>query len=266
MKPRVIWLLVMAAVAGSLYAGAKPETTALVAIVGVLSTGGAAAFNQYWERGIDALMSRTKSRPIPSGRVGAGRALAFAMALSLLGASAAVALGPLPLAFVLAGWAAYAVVYTILLKPRTWASVLLGGFAGPAAFLTGYTAASPLDLRGVLLSTAVWLWIPSHIWSLAYWARGDYSRAGIPMLPAVIKPDLSKRIISAFNILSSSYMMLLTLEYSRPLGIALTAAAAGVATVYSIKALLSGDEKAFRDMFKASSPVLALFLAGLVMP
>ena len=151
LKPRVIWLLILASVAGYVYAtGRNPDPGVLAALLltGVLSTGGAAAFNHYWERDIDALMTRTANRPLPAGRIKPRNALALSLALSAAGLVLAFTLlGPLPAAMVALGWFAYAVVYTVLLKRRSWLNVLLGGVAGNAAFLTGYVTAKPLDAR-----------------------------------------------------------------------------------------------------------------------
>jgi protoheme IX farnesyltransferase len=264
LKPRVIWLLILASVAGYVYAsGRSPDPAVLAALilVGILSTGGAAAFNHYWERDIDALMSRTAKRPLPAGRIAPRNALAFSLVLSALGVVLAwLLLGPWPTAMVILGWVFYAVVYTILLKRRTWLNVLFGGVAGNAAFLTGYVSARPLDVVGVLLSLVVYLWIPAHIWSLAYARREDYLRAGVPMLSVIAEKDKAVVLIALMNILASAYMGLLAVLLGGMYLATVVAplVAAGVYT--SIKALRARDERSFWVMFKASNPILAVFL------
>jgi len=256
--------LVLASVAGYVYGAGRepsPVSLAMLVLVGVLSTGGAAAFNHYWERDIDALMSRTANRPLPSGRIKPRNALIFSLALSTAGLVLALYfLGPLPAAMVALGWASYAVAYTVLLKRRSWVNVLVGGLAGNAAFLTGYLMARPLDLTGLLLSFAVYLWIPAHIWSLAYARREDYRRAGVPMLPVVVHEGAAVRIIAAMNIVAASYMALLAVLLGGLYLSALVGLLVAVSVYTSTKALAARDEKSFWVMFKASNPLLAAFL------
>jgi protoheme IX farnesyltransferase len=264
LKPRVIWLLILASVAGYVYAtGRNPDPGVLAALLltGVLSTGGAAAFNHYWERDIDALMTRTASRPLPAGRIKPRNALALSLALSAAGlALAFTLLGPLPAAMVALGWFAYAVVYTVLLKRRSWLNVLLGGVAGNAAFLTGYVAAKPLDAAGILLSFAVYLWIPAHIWSLAYARRDDYRKAGVPMLPVVVSEKTALAVIAVLNIAAAGYMAALAVALGGTYLVAVVALLVAAAIYTSAKALRARDERSFWLMFKASSPILAVFL------
>jgi len=268
LKPRVIWLLVLASVAGYVYAAGRnpnPGVLAALVLVGILSTGGAAAFNHYWEKDIDALMARTAGRPLPAGRIKPRNALAFSAALSAAGLILAfMFLGPLPAAVVALGWFAYAVVYTVLLKRRSWLNVLLGGVAGNAAFLAGYVAARPLDLAGMLLSFSVYLWIPSHIWSLAYARRDDYRRAGIPMLPVVVGERTAVALIAVMNMLAAAYMAALAVALGGLYLSAVVAMLVAVSIYTSARALKARDDRSFWLMFKASNPTLAIFLVLLM--
>lgn len=270
LKPRVIWLLILASAAGYVYAAGGVDWGKLSSLLlaALLATGGSAAFNHYWERDIDAAMRRTSRRPLPMGLIKPGRALAFSLALSAAGVALGfLLLGPLPGAFVALGWFFYAVVYTMWLKRRSWLNVLAGGFAGNAVFLGGYALGKGhIDLAAVLMSFAVYLWIPAHIWSLAYRYREDYRRAGVPMFSTVVDQRTAVVAISLLNIASALYMAFLYVLFGGdPLGYVFVAPAVGLTLYTSALALVKKSDDAFWKMFKASSPALALFLIALVL-
>ncbi len=267
LKPRVIWLLILASVAGYIYGGGGVDSRLFSLLaVAFLSTGGSAAFNHYWERDIDALMTRTFKRPLPSGLITPNAALAYSLALSATGISLGfLLLGLLPGLFVLLGWLFYAVVYTIVLKRRTWLNIFGGGFAGNAVFLGGYALAKgTVDLPAVLISFAIYLWIPSHIWALAFKYRGDYKRAGVPMLPALIKEERAVAVISAINAAAAAYILWLYLQFGGGAGGALVALGVAATIATSIYAAVKKTEEAMWKMYKASSPMLTLFLIALM--
>ncbi|RFA99049.1 heme o synthase [Pyrobaculum aerophilum] len=267
LKPRVIWLLILASVAGYIYGGGGVDSRLFSLLaVAFLSTGGSAAFNHYWERDIDALMTRTFKRPLPSGLITPNAALAYSLALSAAGISLGfLLLGLLPGLFVLLGWFFYAVVYTIVLKRRTWLNIFGGGFAGNAVFLGGYALAKgTVDLPAVLISFAIYLWIPSHIWALAFKYRGDYRRAGVPMLPALIKEERAVAAISAINAAAAAYILWLYLQFGGGAGGALVALGVAATIATSIYAAIKKTEEAMWKMYKASSPMLTLFLIALM--
>jgi len=268
MKPHVIWLLVLSAIVGYIAAAPSINLVKLVelTVVGFLSTGGSAAFNMYYERDIDSLMTRTMRRPIPSGRVNPQGALSFSMAISLIGFTLSyVWLGVWVTLMVALGWFFYVVLYTIMLKRRTWLNIVIGGFAGNAALLSGWVMAKPIDTEAILLSMVIYLWIPAHIWSLAYYARDDYRRANVPMLPAVVSEEVSVRVISILNLASIVYMLILYYVYiNSVMGYALIAPAALACVVITIRALVKPTNSNFRTMFKTSSPILLLFLVAVI--
>ena len=242
LKPRVIWLLILASVAGYVYATSEIDLRKVVSLlfVAVLSTGGSAAFNHYWERDMDALMARTARRPLPAGLVSPGNALLYSLVLSLAGIAAGFyLLGPLPGLFVALGWFFYSVVYTIWLKRRTWLNILGGGFAGNATFLGGYALAKgTVDLPALLISFAIYLWIPSHIWALAYRHRHDYRKAGVPMLPVLIDEKKAVATISVLNIVSAAYILLLYFIFgSSTAGFVLVLAGVAATVATSVLAL-----------------------------
>ncbi len=269
MKPNVIWLLVLASVAGYYVAsGGAPDPWRLVVLilVGTLSTGGAAAFNMYYERDIDGAMSRTMKRPLPRGLVSPAAAQTYSYVLMLSGVTLSYALlGPTPTLFILLGAFFYVVAYTMLLKRRHWSNVLIGGFAGNAAFLTGWSLASPVNIDAVLLSFTIYVWIPSHIWSLAIRYVDDYKRVHVPMLPTVLSYGASVKIVAMMNIIAALYMWAVYL-YLRGIDMALPlfAVPSLISMFQSFKALMSPSPEIFWAMFKSSSPMLALFLVALM--
>ena len=269
LKPRVIWLLILAAVAGYIYGGGGLDQRLLwLLLVSFLSVGGSAAFNHYWERDIDALMARTSRRPLPSGQITPEKSLVYSLSLSTLGiALGFLLLGPLPGFFVFLGWFFYAVIYTMWLKRKTWLNIVLGGFAGNAVFLGGYVLGrGTVDIPALLLSFAIYLWIPSHIWALAYKYREDYRKAGVPMLPAIINEKKAVAVISLLNIASAVYILFLYLALGRGVvGLALVLAGVAASIASSIYAIAKKTDDAMWKMYKSSSPILTLFLIALML-
>jgi heme o synthase len=211
-KLRVVVLLVFAAVAGAfLGAGGWPGTQALTVLLvtGALASAGSSAINQYIERDSDARMVRTACRPLACGAIvrpdwvpRVGAAMVFLPIISLviyglfaqralsLSLTASYQFDPIALAaFLGLGAFVYVGIYTLWLKPRTPVNVVIGGLAGSCAVLSGGAAVGAWTDQGVLcLALLVFLWSPTHFWSLALACRDDYARAGVPMLPVVAAP------------------------------------------------------------------------------
>jgi protoheme IX farnesyltransferase len=188
-KPRVISLLLVTTLATMFVADPSPGIGLILVtmIGGYLAAGGAGAINHYIERDVDARMSRTSRRPLPSGRIEPRAALWFGIAL---GAAAfalfALAVNLTAALLALAGLLGYVFVYTLWLKPRTTQNIVIGGAAGAVPPLVGWAAASGgLDPSAFYLFAIVFYWTPPHFWSLALLMKDDYERTGIPMLPVV---------------------------------------------------------------------------------
>ncbi|MFA7440575.1 MAG: heme o synthase [Sphingomonadaceae bacterium] len=228
LKPRVMTLVVFTGACGLVAAPGKiPLFIALVAILCIaVGAGAAAAFNQWWEADTDARMRRTANRPLPAGRLHRDEALAFAVVLA---GGAVFTLG-LATNWVAAAWLAfsiffYSVVYTIWLKPRTPQNIVIGGAAGAFppvigwAAVTGNVTALPL-----LLFAIIFAWTPPHFWALALFVRGDYARAGIPMLPVTHGVRETRRQILLYSIVLAAISV-------TPSLIGLTGAVYGIAAV-----------------------------------
>jgi protoheme IX farnesyltransferase len=187
-KLRVVTLIVFTAVVGMLLAvpGMVPLDTLVFGTLGIgLAAASAAAFNHVLDRRIDGHMARTRHRPLQTGALDAPRALTFA---TLLGALAMTLLSTLvnPLTALLTGGSliGYAVVYTVFLKRATPQNIVIGGAAGAAPPVLGWTAVTgSLDPNALLLFLIIFVWTPPHFWPLAIARRDDYARADVPMLP-----------------------------------------------------------------------------------
>ena len=187
-KPRIISLLLLTTVA-AMYVAGTPGMGLVVTVVvgGYLMAGGAHAVNMYLDHDIDAHMPRTKSRPIPSGRMAPRAVLAFGILLStaatfLLARFANV----LTAAMALLGFYGYVFLYTHWLKRRTPQNIVIGGAAGAIPPLVGYAAVSgSLDLTAWTLFLIIFYWTPPHFWALALLKQRDYGAAGVPMAPLI---------------------------------------------------------------------------------
>ena len=189
-KPRIISLLLVTTIAPMFITPAGLPTwrqVFWVLVGGYLMAGGANAINMWFDRDIDTRMSRTRLRPIPSGRISAAFGLAFGVALGL--AAFAVfwyRVNPLSAGLALAGLLFYVFVYTIWLKRTTPQNIVIGGAAGAFPPLVGWAAMTGrLDLAAVYLFAIIFYWTPPHFWALALIKQADYAKAGIPMMPVV---------------------------------------------------------------------------------
>src|SRR6476661_5224457 len=187
-KPRIISLLLVTTVAPMFVAGNPGWLLVVVVLIGgYLMAGGANAVNMYLDRDIDTQMSRTRLRPIPSGRMGPRSVLAFGVAL----ATAATFLlarftNVLTALLALAGFYFYVFVYTRWLKRTTPQNIVIGGAAGAFPPLVGWAAMTGrIDLSAVYLFLIVFYWTPPHFWALALLKQRDYTKAGVPMAPLV---------------------------------------------------------------------------------
>src|SRR5438874_3993226 len=271
MKPRIVYLLVFTALMAFLVAAPSINLLRLVAVIvaGTLASGGAGALNCYLDRDLDREMGRTSWRPIPQGEVSPVRALLFG--LGLIGISAVIFAFFLPLLaglFIVLGAAIYVLFYTKYLKRRTSLNIVLGGSAGSCAPLVGWAAAT-----GQLAAPAPWLmallvfvWTPSHFWALAMRAVGDYSKAGIPMLPVVVGEKKTAQYI-ALNTFLLVPLSLILVPFGGLGALYLSIAAAlGLGMILVDLRLVASPTKAQAwTAFKFSSPYLAIVFLAMVL-
>ncbi len=204
-KPSIVGLLVATALAAMVAAAhGRPHLLAAAAVVvgGALAAGGAHSINCWYDRDIDSLMSRTRSRPIPDGRIPAWHALVMGIGFNLV-AFLVLAAGTNLVAASLAILATliYVFVYTIWLKRSTPQNIVIGGAAGAIPPLVGWAAATGgLDLTAISLFLVIFLWTPPHFWALAQLIARDYRAAGVPMMPVVASAASTKRQSVAYAV------------------------------------------------------------------
>src|SRR5437588_10929797 len=203
-KPKVQSLLLLTTIATMYVAGdPSPALVALTCLGGYLSAGGAGAVNHWFDRDIDALMTRTAGRPVPSGRVSPRAALAFGCTLALLSViELTLAVNPLAAALSLSGFVGYVGVYTIWLKRRSPQNIVIGGAAGAVPPLVGWAAVTgSVSGTAVILFFIVFFWTPPHFWALSLLMKDEYRRVGIPMLPVVRGEAETRRQILLYAVL-----------------------------------------------------------------
>jgi heme o synthase len=203
-KPKVQSLLLLTTITTMYVAGdPSPLLVALTCLGGYLSAGGAGAVNHWFDRDIDARMARTAERPVASGRIPAGAALAFGCtlaALSLLELSLAV--NPLAAGLSFAGFLGYVFIYTVWLKRRTPQNIVIGGAAGAIPPLVGWAAVTgSLSGTAVILFFIVFFWTPPHFWALSLLMKKEYEKVGVPMLPVVRGELETRRQILLYSVL-----------------------------------------------------------------
>ena len=191
-KPRVVTLIVFCAVIGMFLAvpfgviGAQFAATALAATVGIaLVAGAAAAINCLVEQKIDALMARTRGRPLPRGELTPAQTLVFAAIVGGLGLTLLyLEVNVLTMWLTLATFIGYAVVYTVVLKPMTPQNIVIGGASGAMPPVLGWAAVTgDISYQALLLFLIIFAWTPPHFWALALYRKHEYAKAGVPMLP-----------------------------------------------------------------------------------
>lgn len=266
-KIRICSLITVSAVVGlvsaSAYGSVSFTDTLFLVLFTMMASTGVSAFNHYFDMDIDAVMKRTKKRPIPAGKVMDSRTILLTATVLFI---ASVLLSWQVLNFMVAlhlflGGFVYAVVYTVWLKRRSWTNIIIGGLAGSFAVLAGGASASPgFCLPPVLLAVVMFFWTPSHFWSFAVVHREQYQEAGIPMLPNVIGDRKTAWYILINTIILVASSLLLAWFGSLGVIYLVVASLLGAYFIYMNLLLLKDltKETAYRN-FKASM----LYLGGL---
>ena len=272
-KPKIWYLLVFTTFASALTASLlfdisiQPLTWIL--LIGGVAAGSAAAdtLTGYNDRDIDAIMDRTRGRPIPSGRVSPKNALIFGLILTAVSLVFSWFINIWTFALMAFGLFDNILVYSKWLKRRSHMNIILGGFSGGAPAMIGYVAITTQNIEiGLIMAGLVFLWIPTHIWSLALHVKKDYTKAGVPMLPVVYGEKKSVRVIAWTTLMMVIFSVLPFFFNQFGLIYLFTASIFGVAMIaMSIWLLIKPSEKASWIVFKFSSPYLtALFIAFMV--
>ena len=207
MKPRVMSLVLFTCMVGLLIAPYSVDLkTSLISLLAVaIGSGAAGALNMWYESDVDALMSRTCLRPIPTGKVKRNQALYFGIILSIVSVAMLCYSANLISAILLASTIGfYFFIYTIWLKRKTPQNIVIGGAAGALPPIIGWTIATgTITIEPIILFLIIFVWTPSHFWALSLYKSGDYKKAKIPMLPVIAGTKTTKT-----NILAYSFAML----------------------------------------------------------
>lgn len=269
-KPRIWGLLVFTGFVAMLVAVKETGTsfTVLDYLIGIaaLTLGSAAAntLTNYHDRDIDAVMERTKLRPIPSGRIKPRNALVFGLIMAVLSVILSLFFNVLSAIFMFAGLFDNIVVYSLLLKRRSWTNIILGGVSGGMPVLVGYAyVANTVSLLAIYMAALVIIWIPTHIWSLAIAYKEDYEKAGVPMLPVVFGKKIATVCIAFSSVLLS--LISIVVIFFTPVTVVYLVTSAALAffvIAYSIKLLIDKSETTAWKLFKLTSPYLMLIFVA----
>jgi protoheme IX farnesyltransferase len=275
-KPRIVVVLVITAVT-SLLAGSRFDNTSgwhvtawqlgFLALAGALASMGSSALNQYYDRDIDEIMYRTSSRPIPSGRLSPRNVMAYGLGLSVLSVILAwFTLNPVATCMIALGIFFYVMVYTVWLKRYNAANIVIGGFAGSAAAMAGWAAATgSINLLGFLVGWLVFMWTPSHFWCLAIKAREEYASVRIPMLPVLIGNQKTSSYIFVNTAILLPYSLAL---YFFGLGLLYTAVAAisgSLMLIYHYKLTKNPSPEFAWKAYKVTAPYLVVIFVALAL-
>ena len=272
LKPHVTVLLLGTTLAAmSVAADGWPRLGLTLATLlgGAMAAGSANALNCYWDRDIDEVMSRTRTRSLPAGRVAERQALAFGLALGVGSVTLlALAVNPLSAALALSAILFYVLIYTMWLKRTTPQNIVIGGAAGAVPVLVGWAAVTntlaPLPLCMFLI---IFLWTPPHFWALSLLLKKDYARAGVPMLPVVRGDEATRRQIVLYSVLLL-LTSLLPVVVAGGLGrlYLVGALACGLAlVVFAARLARERTLAAARTLFWLSNNYLALLFALMVL-
>jgi heme o synthase len=269
LKPRVMSLVVFTGFAGLVVApGSLHPLLAAVAVLCIaVGAGAAGAINMWYERDIDALMERTRKRPIPAGRVAPDKALAFGVTLALFSVMLmGVAVNWTAAALLALAIGFYVFVYTVWLKRRTPQNIVIGGAAGAFPPMIGWAAVTgTLGLDSIALFLIIFMWTPPHFWSLALYRAGDYAKAGVPMLPVVAgKAETRRQILIYTSLLVPLSFAPFVLGMA---GIAYGAAAAVMGACFlllAVQVLRERGVRAAQRMFRFSILYLFVLFAVLI--
>ena len=276
-KPRIVVLLVITAVT-SMYAASKlvsgsPELEYLdylhIIIAGALASAGSSALNHYYDKDIDPKMSRTSSRPIPSGRMAASNVLIYGLTVSCISVIYGFfALNAISAFFIAIGIFSYVIIYTVWLKRRNTSNIVIGGIAGSAAAWAGWAAATgSIDLLGFLVGFLVFVWTPSHFWCLAMKIKDEYAQAEVPMLPVVIGMQKTSKFILGNTLILIPFSLILVL-IPDGLGIVyaiIASASGGLMLVYHYKLTKTPTSEFAWKAYKVTAPYLTIIFVAVAL-
>ena len=269
-KPRVVALIAFTAVVGMFLAtpGFVPLDVLVLATLGIsLAAGSAAAFNHILEQRLDAIMARTRARPLPTGKLSRRQAIVFAAMLAMLSMTLlVVGVNTLTAALTFLSLIGYSVVYTLFLKPATPQNIVIGGAAGAAPPVLGWTAVTgSVDYDALLLFLIIFVWTPPHFWALALYREKEYAKAGIPMLPVTHGSEFTRKCILLYTVLLAAITLLPFATHMSGLLYLVGAVILNVVFIsYSFRLYINYSDMLARQTFSYSIVYLAALFALLL--
>jgi heme o synthase len=269
-KPRVVSLIVFTAVIGMFLAtpGMVPLEALVFGTVGIaLVAGAAAAVNCLVEQKIDALMARTRARPLPMGQLSSAETLAFAGVVGGAGLAILYALvNPLTMWLTLATFVGYAVVYTVVLKPLTPQNIVIGGASGAMPPVLGWTAVTgEVASDALLLFLIIFAWTPPHFWALALYRKKEYAKAGVPMLPVTHGDRFTRLHVLLYTLILFGVSLLpFSTRMSGLIYLASAVALGAVFLAYAWKVYYDYSDRIAQKTFRYSIVYLSLLFAALL--
>jgi protoheme IX farnesyltransferase len=269
-KPRVVSLIVFTAVIGMFLASPTlPPVSALVfGTLGIaLVAGAAAAINCLVEQKIDALMARTRARPLPRGELTSAQTLLFAGIVGSIGLAVLYSgVNALTMWLTLGTFVGYAIVYTVLLKPATPQNIVIGGASGAMPPVLGWAAvANDVPPEALLLFLIIFVWTPPHFWSLALYRAKEYAKAGLPMLPVTHGSQFTRvQIVLYTAILFAVSLLPFAIRMSGWIYLIAAVALSGVFMGYAVALLRRYSDALARQTFRYSIYYLAALFSALL--
>jgi protoheme IX farnesyltransferase len=269
-KPRVVSLIVFVAVIGMFLAapGLPPPGVVFAATLGIaLVAGAAAAINCLVEQKIDALMARTRARPLPRGEISSAQTVAFACAVGGVGLWLLHQfVNPLTMWLTLATFVGYAIVYTVLLKPATPQNIVIGGASGAMPPVLGWAAVqNEVAPEALLLFLIIFAWTPPHFWALALYRTREYARAGLPMLPVTHGPRYTQLMIVLYTLILFAVSLLpYAIRMSGLVYLVAAVALGGLFLLYAVQLWRDYSDELARATFKYSIVYLAALFSALL--
>jgi protoheme IX farnesyltransferase len=269
-KPRVVSLIVFTAVIGMFLAapGMVEPRVLLAGTFGIaLVVGAAAAVNCLVEQNVDALMLRTRWRPLPSGELTSLQTLVFAGVVGGLGLGLLHQhVNALTMWLTLATFVGYAIVYTVILKPLTPQNIVIGGASGAMPPVLGWAAVTgEVSLEAMLLFLIIFAWTPPHFWSLALYRTEDYARAGLPMLPVTHGARYTRLQVLLYTLILFGVSLLpFAIRMSGWLYLAAALVLGGIFIWYAVRIHVAYSDALARRTFRYSITYLALLFAALL--
>ena len=269
-KPKVVLMMLITAIIGMLLASKSLPSLYLVIIsmIGIgLCASSAATINQIIDRNIDANMARTSNRPLPQGEITTFNASLFAFALMIVGTAILISqVNTLTAVLTVASLIGYAFIYTVFLKRATPQNIVIGGLAGAAPPLLGWTSVTnSIDPNALLLVLIIFVWTPPHFWALAIYRKEDYARESIPMLPVTHGVRFTKLQIILYTVLLVLVSLLPYIVLMSGNIYLFSALGLGLFYLYSsIKMYLTDDEEYPMTSFKYSIYYIFLIFFALL--